>query len=181
MNMDKKTMFAIATVLLLAAAYGIYKYWQTNHPTPEIVQSKNTLPSLPTPPPVPVASQVTETPPAQPPLPQLAQSDSFVLDALADLVGNPSLMKLFHTDQIVHNIVVTVDNLPQQRVPDKVMPFKSPSGHFLTADSEDQLTVSPRNASRYAGYVSIAEAVDARKLVERRPGLPEQEFQRPTQ
>lgn len=164
--MDKKTLFAIATVILLGGAYAAYEYWQGNYPKPEIVQSKNTPPSLPIPPPAPAASQVVEAPPARPPLPPLAKSDSLVFDALAYLVGNESLMKLFHSKQIIQNIVVTVDNLPQQRVPVKVMPFKPPAGHFLTAGSEDHLSISPKNASRYTSYVKLAGAIDAKKLVE---------------
>jgi hypothetical protein len=161
MNMDKKVLFAIATVILLGAAYGAYTFWQNSHPAPEIVQSKNIPP-----PPAPVASQAVEiAPPALPPLPQLAKSDSFVLDALANVLGNESLMKLFHAEQIIRNIVVTVDNLPRQRVPVKSLPFNPPSGHFLTVGAEDHLTTSPKNASRYAGYVSLTDAVDPKQLV----------------
>ncbi len=163
--MDKRVLFAIATVILLGAAYATYTFWQNSHPAPEIVQSKNTLPSPPPPPPAPVQSQVIEIPPALPPLPQLAKSDSFVLDALSSVLGNESLMKLFHTDLIIRNIVVTVDNLPQQRVPLKSMPFNPPPGRFLTAGSEDHLTFSPKNASRYSGYVNLAVAVDPKQLV----------------
>lgn len=164
--MDKKMLFAIATIVLLGAAYATYEFWQNNHPKPDFVQARNIPPPLPTPQPASAASQVIETHPAQPPLPLLAKSDSFVFDALAGLAGNQSLMKLFHSKQIIHNIVVTIDNLPQQRVPVNVMPFIPPSGHFLTAGSEGRLTFSPKNASRYTTYVSIAEAIDAKKLVE---------------
>jgi hypothetical protein len=166
MNMDKKVLFAIATVILLGAAYAAYTFWQNSHPVPEIVQSKNTPTSPPVPPPAPVVSQVIEIPPpVLPPLPQLAKSDSFVLDALSNVLGNNSLKKLFHTDQIIRNIVVTVDNLPRQRVPAKSMPLNPPPGHFLAAGSEDNLIISPKNAIRYAGYVSLADAVDPKQLV----------------
>ena len=164
--MDKKVLFAIATVILLGAAYAAYTFWQNSHPVPEIVQSKNTPTSPPVPPPAPVVSQVIEIPPpVLPPLPQLAKSDSFVLDALSNVLGNNSLKKLFHTDQIIRNIVVTVDNLPRQRVPAKSMPLNPPPGHFLAAGSEDNLIISPKNAIRYAGYVSLADAVDPKQLV----------------
>lgn len=164
--MDKKVLFAIATVILLGAAYAAYTFWQNSHPVPEIVQSKNTPTSPPVPPPAPVVNQVVEIPPpVLPPLPQLAKSDSFVLDALSNLLGNNSLKKLFHTDQVIRNIVVTVDNLPRQRVPAKSMPFNPPPGHFLAAGSEDNLIISPKNTNRYTGYVSLADAVDPKQLV----------------
>lgn len=158
--MDKKKMlFAIAAIVLLGAALAAYVYRQYGQPKPETVQTWNILP------PLPVSPLVTEAPPMQPPLPLLAQSDGFVSDALAALMENKSLMKLFHTEKIIRNIVITVDNLPQQRVPVKVMPFVPPAGHFLTAGSGSHLTISPRNASRYTSYVKIAEAIDAKQLV----------------
>jgi len=166
--MDKKTLFAIATVILLGAAYAAYEFWQHNHPAPDIVQSKNTPPQLPLAPPAtpaPIASQAAEPAPVLPPLPKLTESDRFVIDSLSDLVGNQALMKLFITNRVIHNIVATVDNLPQREVPAKIVPFNSPSGHFLTAGTEEHLTVSPKNAVRYANYVRLAEVVDAKKLV----------------
>ena len=167
--MDKKTLFAIATVILLGAAYAAYEFWQHSHPTLDIVQSKNTSPALPATqpaPPAPVADQPTEAALARPPLPKLTESDSFVLGSISDLVGNKTLMKLFLGNRVIHNIVATVDNLPQRQVPAKIVPFNSPSGHFLTTGTGEHLTISPRNAARYTNYVKLAEAVDAKKLVE---------------
>ena len=160
--MDKRILFALSGVIVLGGAFTAYLYWQ-NQPNTAVVQAK---PAPPPPPPREMpASQVVETRPALPPLPKLAQSDSFVSDALADLIGNPSLMKLFHADRVIHNIVVTIDNLPQERVPVDVMPFSAPKGHFLTSGTEEHLSISPKNANRYESYVKIAEAIDAKKLV----------------
>jgi Protein of unknown function (DUF3014) len=109
---------------------------------------------------------VIKPPAVEPSLPSLAGSDGFALDALTRLVGNETLIKLFHPERIIRNIVATIDSLPQQRVPARIMPFKPVAGHFITAGSAGDLTISPRNAARYASYVKLAEAVDARKLVE---------------
>ncbi|MFA5371868.1 MAG: DUF3014 domain-containing protein [Sideroxydans sp.] len=166
--MNKKMSIAITTLVLLGAAFAAYLFWPSEQPAPEIVQIKNIPPPPPpisAPVPAPTVAQEVKTPPA-PPLVPLAKSDSFVFDALAGLLGNPALMKFFRSEQIIRNIVVTVDNLPQQRVPVRVMPFKTPSGRFLTDGAEDDLTISPKNMGRYASYVSIAEAIDAGKLVE---------------
>jgi hypothetical protein len=165
MNMNKKILFAIATLVLLGGIYAAYQYWQNSHPVPETKQAQ-----LPPPPPVappePPARQVIEAPPAAPPLPKLEQSDSFVLDALTGLMGNGSLVKLFHPQRLIGNIVATIDNLPQQRVPEKIMPFVPPSGQFVVTSNGTDLTINSRNANRYASYVTLAEAVDAKKLVE---------------
>lgn len=162
--MNKKPLFAIAAIVALGAALAAYLYWPRSVPQPVAPQAITLPPPAPIPAPAPVASQAAEAPPA-PPLPPLAKSDGTVLDALAALVENPSLMKLFHSDKIIHNIVVTIDDLPQQRLPAKVMPFRPPAGRFTTAGRKDNPTTSARNAKRYENYVKLAQTVDAKKLV----------------
>jgi hypothetical protein len=165
MNMSKKMLFAIATLVLLGGIYAAYQYWQNSHAVPETKQAQ-----LPPPPPVappqPPARQVIETPPAAPPLPKLEQSDSFAFDAISGLVANASMMKLIHPKRLIDNIVATIDNLPQQRVPEKIMPFDPPAGHFVVTSSGADLTINSRNANRYASYVSLAAAIDAKQLVD---------------
>ena len=162
--MKKNTLIAVAAVVILGGL-AAYFLWQPSPPKPEPVQVQ-APPPPPPPPPKPEVRQVIEAPPAPPPLPALADSDSFMLDALAGLVGNKSLMKLFRTGRIIHNIVATIDNLPRMRAPMSVMPVERAPGMFVTAGTENDLTISPKNAARYAPYVRIAEAINARKLVE---------------
>jgi Protein of unknown function (DUF3014) len=160
--MDKKMPFAIAIVVLLGAGIA---YVLLQRPHPETVPAGNPPAAVSPAPSAPAAPQIGETLPAQPPLPPLAKSDSFVFDALAGLIESESLMRFLHREKIIHNIVATIDRLPEQHVPATVMPLKPPSGRFLVAGSEGRLTISPKNAERYAAYVMIAEAIDARKLV----------------
>ena len=159
--MKKSVLIAVVAVFMLGGL-AVYFYWPHSQPNPEPAEVQ----TVPSPPPEPEVRQVIETPPVSPPLPALADSDNFMLDALAGLVNNKSLMKLFHTKRIIHNIVATIDNLPRRRAPMSVMPVEQASGQFVTAGNESGLTISPKNAARYTPYVRIAEAVDARKLVE---------------
>ncbi len=159
----KKSIVIAVIVVILGGSIAAYFYWQ--HPQqPEPIQVQAALPVTP-PPPKPV-QQVIETVPSQPPLPKLSESDKFMLDTLAGLVGNDLLMKLFYTERIIHNIVATIDNLPRERAPLSVMPVKPARGLFITKGSEGNITISPKNAARYAVYVKIAEAISAQKLVE---------------
>jgi hypothetical protein len=87
-----------------------------------------------------------------------------MLGTLAGLVGNKSLMSLFHTEQIIHNIVATIDNLPRRYLPISVMPVKRVHGLFITEGPENEKTIRPKNAARYSAYVRIAELIDAQKL-----------------
>lgn len=152
-----KKNIAVAAVAILAAL-AAYFLMQPGPPAPAPVQVQ-------APPPKPEARQVIETPPAPAPLPALGDSDSFMLDALAGLVGNPSLMKVFRTERIIRHIVATIDNLPRRRAPMNVMPIEPASGQFITAGTEDNPTISPKNAARYSPYVRIAQVADAKKLV----------------
>ena len=160
--MKKNISIAVAAIIILGSI-AAYFYWQQSQPKPEPVHVQ-VLPSPP--PPKPEVRQVIEAPPVSPPLPALADSDNFMLDALTGLVNNKSLMKLFHTERIIHNIVATIDNLPRRRAPMSVMPVEQAAGKFVTAGDEGDLTISPKNAARYTPYVKIAEAIDAKKLVE---------------
>lgn len=165
----KKSVLVASIAVILGGSIAAYFYWQNSRPEPqpEHVQT-------PPPPPLvlkPEVRQVIEVPAASPPPPVLADSDNFMLDALAGLVGNKSLMKLFHSEKIIHNIVATIDNLPRSRAPMSVMPVEPAPGKFITAGTDDDLAISPDNAARYSAYVRIGEAINARKLVEVYVGL----------
>ena len=159
-----KNRIVVVVVVIVVGIIAAYFYWQQQQQQPEPVQVQTILPApLP---PEPVIQQVIETVPEQPPLPELSESDKFMLDTLADLIGNKSLMKLFHTERIIRRIVATVDNLPRERVPLSVIPVSPVPGAFITEGPEGGKTISSKNAARYALYVKVAEAIDAQKLVE---------------
>jgi hypothetical protein len=69
------------------------------------------------------------------------------------------------TQDVVRHIVVTVDNLPRKTVAVRLNPVKPAAGEFRTSGNEQQRTIAPENAARYAPYVQIAAQVDAKKLV----------------
>lgn len=161
--MKKKISIAVVVILGFLITYLLWPQSQTE---PVRVQAP------PPPPPKIEPPKLIEIPaappilPATPPLPVLTDSDSFVLDAIAGLVGNKKLMKYFHTDKIIKRIVATIDNLPEMRASVKMMPVKQVWGKFIVTGEESDLTISPSNAARYRPYVKIAEAIDAKKLVE---------------
>ena len=161
--MKKNSLITVVIIILLGIGIATYFYWQYAQPKPEPVS----VPAPPPPPaPNPVVQQVIEAPPSQPALPKLSESDKFMLDTLAGLVGNKSLMRLFFTERIIHNIVATIDNLPRRYLPISVMPVKRVHGLFITEGPENDKTISPKNATRYLAYVRIAELIDAQKLGE---------------
>ena len=154
--MKKNSIIAVIAVVVLGglAAYFLYK---PAPPAPVLVQAP--------PPPVPVIRQIIETPPASTPLPALNESDSFMLDALSGLINDPSLVKMFIAKQIIRNVVATIDNLPRKQAPMEVMPVQPAPEKFITAGSENNLTISPKNAERYTLYIKIADSLDTKNLV----------------
>jgi len=159
----KNIIMIVVISLVLAGGIGGYFYWQHAQPQPEPALVQAPPPPAP---PTPEVHQVLEEPKVSPPLPTLVDSDKFMFDALTGLINNQSLISLFYTERIIHNIVATVDNLPGRQAPESVMPVEPVPGAFITAGTADDLTISPKNTARYARYVKIAAATDPKKLVE---------------
>ena len=118
----------------------------------------------------PVISHPVEAPKAPPgeivpPLPALRDSDAAAREALSGLLGAKSFADFFYPGQIILRIVATVDNLPRHAAPARMMPVKPVDGRFAVAGSGDQAEIGPENAARYAPYVRIVQAIDARRLV----------------
>ena len=161
-----KKKIIIATVIILCLGCGIAAYFYFQHvqakPEPQAAQ----VPLVVSVPAVPIpAQEIIEAPPGQPALPGLSGSDKFVLDALAGLIKNDSLMKLFFTDRIIRRIVATIDNLPRKHLPLSMMPVRRAPGTFMVEGPDSDKTISPKNAARYSAYVKIAGAMDAKTLV----------------
>ena len=158
----KRNISIAVAVMIILGGIAAYFFWSGNQPEPETAQVQ-----APPPKPAPKVEvrQVIEAPPEAPPLPALADSDTFLLDALAGLINNKSLMEFLVNERIIHRIVATIDNLPRRRVPMSVMPVKRVPGKFLTSGKDDNLTISTQNAARYAPYMKIAETIDTKKLV----------------
>jgi hypothetical protein len=163
------TLVAIA-VILGAAAGGAYYWWQ-RQPAPP-------APAVPAP---AVAPQPAPQPTAEPPrvehpleqagapstpvpLPALDQSDATLREALAGILGAATLDELVRPQDLVRNIVATIDNLPRKSIALRLSPLKPASGAFRVAGPEGAL-VAGDNAARYAPYVRAMEAIDSAKLV----------------
>ncbi|MBK9160702.1 MAG: DUF3014 domain-containing protein [Nitrosomonadales bacterium] len=159
--MKMNLRMTVAAIIILLCSVAGYVYWQASQPGPAPVQAPP--PPLP---PEPEVRQVLEAPPEAPALPTLDESDSYLLKALSGLIGNPSLMEYLITERLIRNIVATVDNLPRKEVSMRVIPVKRVPGSFIVAGTEGDWRIGPNNAVRYAPYVKIAAAVDAKQLVE---------------
>ena len=157
-------------LLMLVAAGAVFYYiWRQSAPLPVAVA-----------PPAPKANAAPEAAPAirypienaqhaegveSKPLPALMVSDTTMLNTLAELFGPASLGRVFYEDAIIHRFVSTVDNLPRKSAPARNLPVKPLAGSLLTSTTDGNLSISADNASRYAPYVQLADAIDTKNLV----------------
>jgi len=103
---------------------------------------------------------VTEVPK---PLPRLDESDRAVADAinrLTDFTG------LFSFKSFIRHFVVTIDNLTNQKIPQRyVFTQRVPDKFAVVTKDVDTALLDTRNFKRYAGFVNLAERIDTRKLI----------------
>jgi hypothetical protein len=98
------------------------------------------------------------------PLPSLENSDAMMRETVSGLVGREAFEAMVYPTELVRRIVATVDNLPRETAPRRVMPLEPVPGVFGVSASGDEATLAPGNAARYAPYVRVFATLDARAL-----------------
>lgn len=168
--MKKTLLTIIALLILVGGGIAAYRYFQNvqTQPAPESqpvdiqeISPPTILPETTK----PEARQVLDEPEEKMVLPQLEASDNFMSNALAKLLNNKGLMSIFTNDQLIRNIVVTIDNLPRKKMSMRIMPIKKAPGKFIPMESEGGSAISPENSARYTQYIEFAEAVEPKQLV----------------
>lgn len=187
----KKFGVSVLFVILAVAVGAVYVQWQTRSRDTVTTPAGVVAPPAPTAPgapheaagprypiPAPAAPPVTEPSPApgqalrEPsvaaaPLPTLNDSNALMTEVFTGLFGAAPLRELFVSDEWVRRFVVTIDNLPNQKLPPRrQLLVKAVAGQFVVLGEGDRQVIGPDNAARYAPYVRLAERVDARRLVD---------------
>ena len=155
--------WALGISAVTAAGIGLY-FWQQKPPPAPAPPPQAALPApTPAPPPEPVIEHPVAAPPTAPALPALADSDAVAQQALAGLLGNKAMQDLFNVDQLVRRIVVTVDNLPREKLAMRQSPLQPVAGVFGVLRTGDTMLIGADNAKRYALHVKLLTAVDTRQ------------------
>jgi Protein of unknown function (DUF3014) len=128
--------------------------YQFNAPTNEIATTQEgaTVPS------------VIDTAPAMD-LPALDKSDKHFYLELGKLTPI-SLSELIVKKALIRHIVITVDNVPTAKLPNKYLFFTPAKGSFIVqALDKNTFSESPANASRYDAHMQWFNATDLPKAV----------------
>ncbi len=164
MVVNKPMVGAVAAVVLLVGAVGFYLH-----------SHRTQLPSVPPPPPPPAAADEASTGIAHPvpenpaataaaPLPALNDSDATLLDSLAQLSSPAAVKDYLQPEGVVRHLVVTIDNLPRQKVAVEKRPTTAVPGAFAATGDELHATLDKRNFDRYKAMVSVIQNMDMQKL-----------------
>ena len=138
------------------------------YPVPEAIvelegQRVGELPAVEQEPAANTASPDPVVPEVPKPLPRLDESDRAVADAinrLTDVTG------LFSFKSFIRHFVVTIDNLTNQKIPQRyIFTQRVPDKFAVVTKDVDTALLDTRNFKRYAGFVNLAERIDTRKLI----------------
>jgi hypothetical protein len=147
-------LMALAAAIAAAAVYAYFALYQSLT-LPPTVEPQLAAPAAATSPPKPVAA-VSTVPDRAPwlSLPSLDASDALIREKLVDLMGRAPFSELVLPASLVRRIVATIDNLPRETAPRRVIPLAPVPGAY-----------EPSNFGRYAPYVRVIEALDEKALV----------------
>jgi hypothetical protein len=98
------------------------------------------------------------------PLPLLADSDASLRDALGAVSGSAGVTDYLLPENIIRHLVVTIDNLPRQKVAVDKRPTGPVGGTFMADGDELHATIDPQNYARYRPMVAAVGKLDMREL-----------------
>lgn len=158
---------AIVVVALVAAAVWFYRQ-QPNAPVPaEQSAGTETAPAAPTGPQYPVPLPGADSGGQLIDLPSLDDSDAYFKLELLGLFGE-ALDNLLVESGLIDKFVITIDNLPQSSVAERVRPLRSIEGPFPVepADVEGTYVIGGDNAARYAPLIGVLSSADPQRVME---------------
>jgi hypothetical protein len=157
MNDDQRKWVYYAVPVVVVIGLGVALYYgrtqQKVEPTPAVE-----APPAPTPAEPAIKHPLEEQPAQEQPLPSLAESDKPVQESLTEVFGQ-SLNQFLVPNDIIRNVVVTIDNLPRKKTAVQRWPLKAAAGELIVSGTEE-VTLSEANYARYAPLVKIAQAAD---------------------
>ncbi|MEJ1965868.1 MAG: DUF3014 domain-containing protein [Gammaproteobacteria bacterium] len=161
----KRTVVYSAIAVALVAGGGALYYFKFMKPAaapvaPPVARTPAAEPGVPAPDhhPIPGADGSDK------PLPKLNESDGDIASALAGVFGKKPIDELLVPEMVIRHIVVTVDNLPRNKVAEQMRPLKPAQGESAVATSGDTITLTAENSARYAAFMKLVQGTDTKQL-----------------
>lgn len=177
--MKQRTLLWLAALLAVVCvvAGGVY-WWQQQPavPVPAVPVGAApapapaaVAPSAPAEPAVrhPIEPETAASAPAsQPrPLPPADQADTYVADALSELLGRKAVLGFLSTDRFAARLVATVDNLDRPHAAARLWPVNPMPARFVTSAAADGTLIGADNAKRYAPFVQFIASANTAQTV----------------
>jgi hypothetical protein len=159
-----KPLIGVAIAVVIAAIGGWY-YWHGHHaPSPQPPTA-----AAPTAPAAPAEEAIAHPLPvtadsSKAPLPALGDSDAPFADALREATVGTDVARYWVPESIIRHIVVTVDNLPRQKVAVEKRPVTPATGTFMADGDELHATLDSRNFQRYEPMVEAIRKADMQRF-----------------
>jgi hypothetical protein len=163
--MINKPVIGVAALIFVLAAAGVYYLRSRNQPlpaapgAPAAVAPSSAEPGIAHPLPQDAGNAA-----AAAPLPELADSDAPLRDALGQISSADAVKDFLVPQDLIRKLVVTIDNLPRQKVAVEKRPVNPASGSFLANGDELHATLDQRNFERYKPMVAVISQLDAKQL-----------------
>jgi len=171
--MNRASWILLAVLILAVGSFLTWRAMRPGAPPPVIpasIEPSQPAAGEPAPPPVPTP-QAASPPmmPAEPsePLPALDESDPEVRTAAVELLGADYVDQLLVPADIIRKSVVTVDNLPRDKIALRLRAVPPLPGRFIASEGGDEWTViSAENFARYTPWVNVFVAADSGRIAD---------------
>ncbi|MFI4889789.1 MAG: DUF3014 domain-containing protein [Steroidobacterales bacterium] len=97
--------------------------------------------------------------------PDIEHSDAELQAALPAAIGAAAVKDYLEPEDMIRRIVVTVDNIPRQKIPVDHRPVRKVGGLFHAEGDELHATLDERNYARYQPYVAVIRNLDVTALM----------------
>jgi len=165
---DKAFWWVAPVVILASAGGGAYYYFHSRQKAADIKAKTASTPAaaVNAEPAIRHPLPASAAPSSEAQLPALNESDAPMREALENLFGGVSMQQALIPQDIVRHVVVTIDNLPRQKVAVEKRPLKPVPGQTAVATQGDLITLSDENFARYKPLVQLAQATDTQTLAD---------------
>jgi len=159
-----KPIIAVAAAVVVLAAAGVYFFRHSAAPPPAApAPMVNTEPAAEPAIEHPLPAEAAASGSAAA-LPDLADSDAPLRDALARVGGADAVKDYLLPENVIRRLVVTIDNLPRQKVAVERRPTPPIAGPFLAEGDELHATLDTQNYERYKPLVAVIRKLDMQQL-----------------